>query len=98
METLDRERLGRCYELAGRYVLEHPDADALVHGSIEGMGQPRIGHAWVEVVGGVWEPVTASVWSWTAFMAVFDPRMNDRWSNAAARDRMLRAGHFGPWR
>lgn len=45
-DALLSDRLGRCYELSGRYIVDHPGC-RLVHGSIQGFGYPRINHAWV---------------------------------------------------
>ena len=55
-ETM-KARLGRCYELSGMLVLHNPGPGiTLVHGSIQGMGKPRIEHAWVELAdGSVWD-------------------------------------------
>lgn len=58
-----KKRLGRCYELPGQIVLHNPDT-SLVHGSIQGLGNPRLAHAWVDLPDdSVWEPATNQVWS-----------------------------------
>ena len=57
------DRLRRCYELAGKGILHAPEGSTLVHGTIEGFGNPRIGHAWVELPdGSVWEPISRVVY------------------------------------
>ena len=92
-----RSRLGRCYELSGRYVMDHPES-TLVHGSIQGMGNPRIGHAWaITKDGQVWEPATNQEYSPVVFNAVFNPHEDKRypWSDALAK--MTEHGTFGPW-
>jgi hypothetical protein len=94
------ERLGRCYELSGRYV--HHDADAtLVHGQVRWLGlsfRDPIPHAWVVLADG----------------SVFDPVLNlhieqhqwDRWMEAAVEQTYtqqqsmvmtVRTGHWGPY-
>lgn len=49
-----KKRLGRCYELSGRFVTieEHEGMRGitLVHGTIQGGGNPTLDHAWVEYV------------------------------------------------
>lgn len=56
-----KARLGRCYELAGRFASHNEDA-ILVHGSIQGFGKPRLDHAWVEIDGGIWEPASGQLY------------------------------------
>ena len=72
MTTLS-DRLGQCYPLSYRYATRRPGR-TLVHGSIQGMGQPRIGHAWVRNPDGtVHEPATDEDWSADLFQAFFTP-------------------------
>ena len=53
-----RERLGRCYELSGRYLMG-TEGTTMVHGTIEGAGRPPIDHAWVVTKEGkVFEPAS----------------------------------------
>lgn len=92
-------RLGRCYELSGRYVaFENPSA-TLVHGSIQGGSQkPRIDHAWGELKNGdVWEPATNAVWPRAAFRSVFHPTESRRYSHDELLARILATEHWGPW-
>lgn len=90
------KRLGRCYELAGKYAMHNADA-TLVHGSIEGMGAPRIDHAWAETPRGVYEPASNSLWSPLVFKALFHPEVKDRYPRVDALKAMTKEGHYGPW-
>jgi hypothetical protein len=93
-----KDRLGRCYELAGRRVLFATDSPILVHGTIQGRGYPPNPHAWVILPDGqVWEPVSDSVMPAVVYDALFNPVENHRYSVVevsliAGRDR-----HWGPW-
>lgn len=91
------QRLGRCYELAGRYVMENPTA-TLVHGSIQGMGNPRLDHAWAETRGGnIYEPITDREWEPKVFDAVFNPKERATYGGHDSLVKMVDTGHFGPW-
>lgn len=98
-----RDRLGRCYELAGRFVVTdfaNPAArgSKLVHGSIQGFGNPRIGHAWVIMPDGTrYDPVADEE---------FDPEVHESYFNAIednvydadeVRVWTVKTGHWGPW-
>lgn len=90
-------RLGRCYELAGKYAAFNVDG-TLVHGSIEGMGNPRIGHAWVELKDGtVWEPITDQIWDARVFQAFFNPKVEKRYSSKETNVITMNHKHWGPW-
>lgn len=93
-----KDRLGRCYELAGKYHVDNPDT-TLVHGSIHGMGAPRIGHAWVVHGDGktVWEPATGQEWDKPAFDAVFHAEPEHTYTHDQALTHMIEDGHWGPW-
>ncbi|HVZ65088.1 MAG TPA: hypothetical protein VG936_11000 [Lacunisphaera sp.] len=92
-----KERLGRCYELSGLIVLYNPDT-SLAHGSIQGLGNPRIAHAWVDLPdGSVWEPATNKVWSRTGFEAFFNPRVSQKYDNRRALEHFAQHETWGPW-
>lgn len=91
-----KERLGRCYELAGRFITNN--VGILVHGSIQGFDNPRIGHAWVELPdGNIWEPASAKIWPVEIFSAMFNPEVEQRYDEDETRIAMLRSRHWGPW-
>lgn len=91
-------RLGRCYELAGIYVLEGDDGLTLVHGSIQGFGNPRLKHAWVELPSDcVWEPATNKKWSKRTFELVFNPVVDVKYDHPALARNTVLFEHWGPW-
>lgn len=90
-------RLGHCYELAGQYTMGHPGT-TVVHGSIQGFGNPRIDHAWVILENcTVLEPVSEQVYDPDAFEAVFDPLVSCTYDTASLCAQALRTRHWGPW-
>lgn len=89
-------RLGRCYELAGGYALDHDDA-VLVHGSIQGFDNPRIGHGWVERGGEIYEPITNKMWHPAVFDALYNPVVDHRYTSDQLRLNIVRSRHWGPW-
>lgn len=95
--TKDTNRLGRCYEIAGRFASHH-DGVTLVHGSIQGFNNPRIDHAWVELPdGSVWEPASGHEWDRTVFDGIFRPQEKMRFNHMDTLVNSLKAGHWGPW-
>jgi hypothetical protein len=92
----DSKRLGRCYELAGKFSMDNPQA-ILVHGSIEGMGMPRLKHAFCVTKEGVWEPITNEVWPLQSFISFFSPHIDYTYGQKQAMGAMVLSGHFGPW-
>lgn len=97
-------RLGRCYELSGRYILNNADVgrhygDKLVHGSIQGGNNPRIGHAWVVTNNGktVYEPATNKEWDADIFNHYFNAVPAKEYNFIDAMREMASNGHWGPW-
>ena len=103
--ALDPKRLGRCYELAGRYVMDLrrgrrpvPQGDVvLVHGSIQGFGNPRIGHAWVDLGSKIYEPITDEEWDAYLFSQMFNaiPEASYPWDELSTMLAVYQ--HWGPW-
>lgn len=91
-----KQRLGRCYELAGR-LASNNDHATLIHGSIQGFGNPRIDHAWVEINGQIWEPCTNKLWEPQVFNVVWNPIENQRFSSEQVNIHILKEEHWGPW-
>lgn len=92
-----QERLSRCYELAGRRCFEEPGWE-LVHGSIQGMGNPRIGHAWcITADGQHWDPIMDSYLPDDEHRAFYNAEVYGRWSQREAMQEAVRTGHYGPW-
>lgn len=94
------ERAGRCYSLAG-YALAMgtaPDDAILVHGSIEGFGNPRIGHAWLQIAEDtIWEPMQARLWPMLAWSAIASPVVDEAYTQDEVRRMIEFSGTWGPW-
>ena len=95
-----RKRDKRCYELALRGI-HQPGAAGflLVHGTVRGPGDSRVGHAWLlDPVGGrIYDPVLDQWFGeagHTKFVAAFAER---RYTPQQAAEAMLAANHTGPW-
>lgn len=93
---LDKSRLGRCYELSGEYLAGHPGTE-LVHGSIQGMGHPRLDHAWVSGGDHVWEPILDLVFPTRTFTLAFNAKAHQVYKWDVAMEKMVDTGHYGPW-
>lgn len=90
-------RLGRCYELSGKYVMDH-SGTTLIHGSIQGFGHPRIGHAWaVTKSGDIWEPATNQTYPKPVFDAIFNPEVDSTYTHSEALKQMVQHETYGPW-
>lgn len=100
-----QDRLGRCYEIAGRYARENKGS-FLVHGSIGHPGsrlkrepdQPPIGHAWaVDADGEVFEPISGKHFSWDAYRDLFGAVEWIRYPSDDVPLLMLKHRNWGPW-
>ena len=96
-----RSRLGRCYELAGKYVMDahmRGEECALVHGSIQGLGFPRIKHAWVELPDGqVHDPVADTTMALDEHRAFYSAEVDCRYTYEDMARNACRSQHWGPW-
>jgi hypothetical protein len=95
-----KTRLGRCYELADKYVIDHPNS-ILVHGSICGTqfirDLKRIGHAWTEENGIAFDPVTEWSMPKESYLQIMNAKEEKRYTYNQASSLMLGTKHFGPW-
>lgn len=96
--ALDKTRLGHCYELSYRYATGHPGW-TLVHGSIQGYDNPRIGHGFClsPDESHVYEPATDQVYDKRIFDATFNPTYDDTFDFESIMRNSLMYGHYGPW-
>lgn len=98
----EAERAGRCYELAGYALLlgTAPAEAVLVHGSIEGFGNPRIGHAWLVLpdMTTVWEPMQGRFWDARVWAAIAHPAVEASFTKLELAERTSETEHWGPWR
>lgn len=97
-DDIFQDRLGRCYELAGRYVINSSEGVSLVHGSIENYGNPRIKHAWVKFSNGA---IYDAILDITFPSGAYEDFANTVEDNVYLKDEavklMLSTGNFGPW-
>jgi len=92
------QRLGRCFELAGTFMIHDPSARLLIHGTIQGDGRPALAHAWVYTRhGDIWEPITNSLYDPRDFKAMFSPVQERAYSLVETSRHMLVTKHYGPW-
>lgn len=91
------DRLGNCYEFAAQYVVRNRGSK-LVHGSIQGAGMPRIGHAWaIDQDGEVFEPTGGKHWLPDLFATFHKTQVEVVYDETEARVQMLKHKHYGPW-
>jgi len=95
-----QDRLGQCYALAGRFVMDHPEY-MLVHGIINGR---RFGidkdnpHAWVEKDNVAYDLVQDQELPKETYYEVFGAVPDKTYTHNEAIKMMLKHEHFGPWR
>ena len=96
-----RKRQGRCYELAGRVMLNEDGSETftLVHGEVSsGFAWRRIGHAWIELPdGSVYDPVLNEFMTKAGFDSRAKPSKCQRYTCMQAARLIGHAGHSGPW-
>lgn len=92
-----KQRLGKCYELAGHFVSRNHDC-TLVHGSIQGFDNPRIKHAWVELPDGrIYEAVAGKVIDAVMYDVFFNPIEDQRYDYMATLRATCQHGYWGAW-
>jgi hypothetical protein len=96
----DIERQGRCFELAGRFVMDNPDWD-VVHATL----YPRLGnfgdsiyfHGYAQKDKIIFDPVFNQFFNadkHEKYYTTTDKRIYD---HATAMKMMLKSGNYGPW-
>ena len=99
-----RRRLGRCYELAGRGIVECAAGSGwtLVHGMARvSRGSMLIGgHAWCENVERpiAYDAVANRYYLLKNYYALWRAKPALRLTPKQAARRLLKEGHWGPWR
>ncbi len=94
------DRLGQCYVLSGRYVMDNQNA-ILVHGSINGrrftgkdFDNP---HAWVEEGNEVYDPVWDQRLPKEAYYGIMNAKSIKQYNYEEMAKLMLRNENWGPW-
>ena len=92
-----RKRDGRCYELSFVGCREAPEW-TLIHGEVIGPGGiGRMGHAWLELNGWVYDPVLDCAKTTDDYADVFCAFVFKRYTFMEANAEVCKTGHFGPW-
>jgi len=92
------QRHGNCYKLALLGCLRGGEGWTLVHGETSGPSHfGRMGHAWLERDGWVYDPVLDRVWPWQIY-ARFVGAVSIKSYSYSERFRLAtETGHCGPW-
>jgi hypothetical protein len=95
-----KDRLGQCYVLSGRYVMDHPEA-ILVHGSINGIrwtgkdfDNP---HAWIEEGDEAYDPVWDLRLPKEAYYGMMQAKVIKKYNQEETMLTMVRSKNWGPW-
>jgi hypothetical protein len=105
MRLRPRKRAGRCYELAYRYLMmderfseRSSDTDwLLVHGEVNGPDGTRIGHAWLEREGEIYDPVGDEFLPKVQYRMRFAVKNIRKYSRLEVAEAVLACNHLGPW-
>jgi hypothetical protein len=92
-------RMGRCYELSGRYVSVHPNS-VLVHGKLINpfiIGLPEVEHAWVEIGNEILDPVMDITWPKETYESMFHTKPYKKYSHDDVIRISMKTGNWGPW-
>lgn len=100
IEGAMKDRIGDCYRMAGRYVMDNDNA-ILVHGTINGIrftgkdvDNP---HAWVEEGNEVFDPVWDQRFPKEAYYEIAGAKPIKSYNLDQAAAEMLKSEHWGPW-
>jgi hypothetical protein len=92
------DRLGKCYEVAARWVLDSNSSQTfLIHGTIQGEGHPRLDHAWCESAGQVFEAVEGKWYDKYVHEQLFNAEETLRYTKEEVLVNILKEEHWGPW-
>ena len=84
-------------------MLDEPGAEqfTLVHGSVywsvNGRVNLRIGHAWIETYGRVWDPVENVYYASEIYYRTSEAVAERRYTRFEAAGMFKDLGHYGPW-
>lgn len=91
-------RQGNAYKLALLGCLHGGEDWTLVHGeTIRPKGKGRMGHAWLERDGWVYDPVLDRVWPWHIYVRFVGAVSIRRYSYAETWQIVEKTDHCGPW-
>ena len=103
LEKVRNKRLGHCYDLSGRYVMDHSDA-VLVHGTVTRSDGYTIKHAWVESIDTasgyktrmVYDPVLDLSLPWDVYERMFRAKEEQRYTHDELMHTVAKQKHWGP--
>jgi hypothetical protein len=99
MDEKRNHRLGKCYELSGRYVSVHPHS-ILVHGTLINpfnKGHPVLDHAWVEIGNEIFDPVMDKTWPKQVYESLFKVKIEKKYTYDEVIKMMDTHSNWGPW-
>jgi hypothetical protein len=96
-----KRRLGKCFQLAGRYIFDHPDV-ILIHGTINGSHLCNVPdfdnpHAWIEGGDEVYDLVLDQRLPKDVYYQIMHAKIKKRYTQNEMNKLVLRTGHWGPW-
>ena len=94
---LEDKNLGKCFDTAGRFVLNNYSEGDLIHGIIK-LGEIKIAHAWIELPGDiVFDGTQTQFFDKSDYYKVTNAVPEYKYTFDKAREFMLNEGYFGPW-
>ena len=103
MRLNPRNRQGRCYELAWRYLIEderYSHGWKLVQGEVQRATDGfRFGHAWLISDDGssIYDPCLDKLFAAANYNSTFNTSVNLKCTPRQAAELSLSDSHFGPW-
>jgi hypothetical protein len=93
-----KDRSGRCYELAGKGLL-NDDADewTLVHGVLQTPNLGLMPHAWLERGDVAYDPVLDSIYTQDYYYTRWQAVVHARYSRVEMAKAVADSGKWGPW-
>lgn len=95
------DRLGKCYELSGKYVMSHAGTNAiLVHGKLTNpfaKGHPEMEHAWVEIGKEIFDPVMDKTWPKDVYESLFKVKIYKKYTPKQMYQIIDKTSNWGPW-
>jgi len=96
-----KERLGKCYQLAGRYALDHPNS-TLIHGTINGIKFTGIDfdnpHAWIEEGEEAYDLVLDYRLPKEVYYKLMQAKVIKKYNHNAMKKMILKTTFWGPWK
>lgn len=95
-KQLFKQRLGKCYQLAGRYIMDNKNS-ILVHGTLHFQGK-TLEHAWIEENGTVFDLVLDKHFPNFIYYRLFQAEKLKKYNHKQAMGNILKTKIFGVWK